>query len=48
MVPALVALFGRYNWWLPKHLAGILRVAPSPLQGRSQIGAGEGEPVIVV
>jgi len=48
MVPALVALFGRYNWWLPRLLAAILRVAPSPLPGRAQISAGEGEPVGVV
>jgi len=31
LVPALVALFGRYNWWLPRWMATILRVAPSPL-----------------
>ena len=31
MVPALVALFGQYNWWLPARLARVLRVAPSPL-----------------
>src|SRR5215469_716492 len=48
MVPALVALFGRYNWWLPRLLAAILRVAPSPLPGRAQISAGGGEPVGVV
>jgi RND superfamily putative drug exporter len=31
LVPALVALFGRYNWWLPRWLATMLRVEPSPL-----------------
>ena len=31
LVPALVALFGRYNWWLPRWMATILRVEPSPL-----------------
>jgi RND superfamily putative drug exporter len=35
LVPALVALFGRYNWWLPSWLARLLRVAPSPLPPRS-------------
>jgi RND superfamily putative drug exporter len=35
MVPALVALFGRYNWWLPRSLARVLRVAPAPLPGRA-------------
>ncbi len=29
-VPALVALFGRWNWWLPRGLARLVRVAPSP------------------
>ncbi|MEJ7741582.1 MAG: MMPL family transporter [Nocardioidaceae bacterium] len=31
LVPALVSLFGKYNWWLPAGLAKILRVEPSPL-----------------
>ena len=31
LVPALVSLFGRWNWWLPGWLARGLRVAPSPL-----------------
>ena len=38
MVPALVSLFGDYNWWLPAWAARILRVAPSPLD------AGESPP----
>ena len=29
LVPALVALFGRWNWWLPAWAAKILRVEPS-------------------
>ena len=29
MVPAMVALFGRWNWWLPAPLARVLRVRPS-------------------
>jgi len=29
LVPALVSLFGRWNWWLPKGPARLLRVAPS-------------------
>jgi len=28
LVPALVSLMGRWNWWLPQPLARILRVAP--------------------
>jgi RND superfamily putative drug exporter len=31
LVPALVSLFGAYNWWLPGWMATILRVEPSPL-----------------
>ena len=30
LVPALVSLFGRWNWWLPPWAARALRVAPSP------------------
>jgi len=32
LVPALVSLFGRYNWWLPVWAARLLRVEPSPLR----------------
>jgi RND superfamily putative drug exporter len=31
LVPALVSLFGRYNWWLPHLPARVLRVKPSHL-----------------
>jgi putative drug exporter of the RND superfamily len=31
LVPALVSLFGRWNWWLPTGLAKVLRVEPSPV-----------------
>ncbi len=31
LVPALVRLLGKWNWWLPSSLAGLLRVQPSPL-----------------
>jgi putative drug exporter of the RND superfamily len=30
-VPALVSLFGRWNWWLPRWMARALFVEPSPL-----------------
>ena len=30
LVPALMALFGRWNWWLPPAAARLLRVPPSP------------------
>jgi RND superfamily putative drug exporter len=34
LVPALVSVFGRWNWWLPAGLARVLRVEPSPLAAR--------------
>jgi RND superfamily putative drug exporter len=30
LVPALVSMFGKWNWWLPSSVARILRVRPSP------------------
>ena len=32
LVPALVTMFGKWNWWLPTWLARMLRVEPSPLR----------------
>ena len=32
LVPALVSLFGKWNWWLPDGVAKLLRVQPSPLR----------------
>ena len=32
LAPAVVALMGRWNWWLPEWAARLLRVEPSPLQ----------------
>jgi RND superfamily putative drug exporter len=31
LVPSLMALFGRWNWWLPESVARVVRVEPSPL-----------------
>jgi RND superfamily putative drug exporter len=31
LVPSLMAVFGRWNWWLPQSLARIVRVPASPL-----------------
>jgi uncharacterized membrane protein YdfJ with MMPL/SSD domain len=31
LVPSAMALFGRWNWWLPEGVAKIVRVKPSPL-----------------
>jgi RND superfamily putative drug exporter len=33
LVPSLMALFGRWNWWLPPRMARLVRVRPSPLGG---------------
>jgi RND superfamily putative drug exporter len=37
-VPALVMVMGRWNWWLPKAPARLLRVEPSP-----RVAAGEAD-----
>ena len=34
LVPALMALLGRWNWWLPPRAARLLRVEPSPLEAK--------------
>jgi RND superfamily putative drug exporter len=31
LVPSLMAVFGRWNWWLPASLAKLVRARPSPL-----------------
>jgi uncharacterized membrane protein YdfJ with MMPL/SSD domain len=31
LVPSLMALFGRWNWWLPERIARVVRVPASPL-----------------
>src|SRR5207302_7318031 len=31
LVPSLMALLGRWNWWLPERVARVVRVRPSPL-----------------
>jgi putative drug exporter of the RND superfamily len=35
LVPALISLFGPWNWWLPKWIARLLRIEPSPLRRES-------------
>ena len=32
LVPSLMKLFGRWNWWLPDRVARVVRVQPSPLE----------------
>ena len=31
LLPSAMALFGRWNWWLPPNIARVFRVKPSPL-----------------
>ena len=45
MVPALMAVMGRYNWWLPAGVAKIVRVRPSPLRDRGTSSAWPSRPV---
>jgi RND superfamily putative drug exporter len=46
LVPALVALFGRANWWLPSPLARLLRVAGPARPGRAGAAQATPEPVL--
>jgi RND superfamily putative drug exporter len=41
IVPAVISLMGRWNWWLPRWPARILRVEPS-LPRRPALGEGNG------
>lgn len=36
LVPALVSLFGEWNWWLPRWAAAVLRVPASPGPARAK------------
>jgi putative drug exporter of the RND superfamily len=47
LVPALVGLLGRWNWWLPAGVARVLRVEPSPLAPRTPAQPAQEEPVRV-
>jgi RND superfamily putative drug exporter len=47
LVPALVSLFGPYNWWLPSSVARVLRVEPSPLRRERAVAEPDEEPTPV-
>jgi RND superfamily putative drug exporter len=47
LVPALVVLFGRWNWYLPDRLAKVLRVEPSPLLAPARGPQTEPEPALI-
>jgi RND superfamily putative drug exporter len=40
LVPAIVSLLGRWNWWLPAWAARLLRVQSAPLPDPARIRAG--------
>jgi RND superfamily putative drug exporter len=40
LVPSLVRLFGRWNWWLPQPIARVLRVPPAPLRPAGAAAGG--------
>jgi uncharacterized membrane protein YdfJ with MMPL/SSD domain len=37
LVPSAMALFGRWNWWLPANVARVVRVQPSPLARKAAV-----------
>jgi RND superfamily putative drug exporter len=42
LVPSLMAVMGRYNWWLPQRVARLVRVRSSPLQDRPAVESAHG------
>ncbi|MFI6676098.1 MMPL family transporter [Kribbella sp. NPDC050470] len=45
LVPALVSVLGRWNWWLPEWPARLLRIEPSPLATKGVVAPpGRREP----
>ncbi|XVQ15343.1 MMPL family transporter [Spirillospora sp. CA-255316] len=46
LVPALVSLFGRWNWWLPGWAARPLRVPPSPAVVERRPETGDRAPAL--
>jgi putative drug exporter of the RND superfamily len=40
LVPSVMELFGRWNWWLPENVARVFRVKPSPLASKGAAAAG--------
>ncbi len=44
LVPSLVSLFGRWNWYLPDGFARVLRVEPSVVHSEAPRGPDSGQP----
>ena len=47
LVPAMVALFGRFNWWLPASLARVLRVPEPPAPAAGPVSPPDRVPALV-
>ncbi|MGD0084530.1 MAG: MMPL family transporter [Acidimicrobiales bacterium] len=47
LMPSLMALFGRWNWWLPAPIARVARVEASPLAERERRGQSKNAPPAV-
>jgi RND superfamily putative drug exporter len=39
LVPSMMAILGRWNWWLPQPVAKLVRVAPSPLDAMKPVAS---------
>jgi RND superfamily putative drug exporter len=48
LVPAMVALFGRANWWLPAPMARLLRAPAATPQAPSPADPAQAEPALVL
>lgn len=44
LVPSSMQLLGRWNWWLPKWMAIVLRTTPSPLEPRASASQPQTDP----
>jgi RND superfamily putative drug exporter len=36
LVPALVAIMGRWNWWMPRPVARVLRITPDRTRAQTE------------
>jgi RND superfamily putative drug exporter len=44
LVPSSMQLLGRWNWWLPKWMATVLRTTPSPLEPKASAPQPQTDP----
>jgi RND superfamily putative drug exporter len=43
LLPSAMAIFGRWNWWLPTNVARVFRVKPSPLASKQPAVSPSGD-----